>query len=137
MEEIYQEAVRQINEIQATIVIHSGDVTDSNKLPEFEIAASKLSHIKHPKLIVPGNNDLKTFGWELFREWIGPLDPFYEDASIRVTGINSVDRTIRNGNIGRRKMKETTGMFPGKRRDHRDLLSSTGKTDTADGRITE
>ncbi|MBN2533353.1 MAG: metallophosphoesterase [Spirochaetales bacterium] len=115
MEEIYQEAVRQINEIDAAIVIHSGDVTDSNKLPEFEIAASKLSHIKHPRLIIPGNNDLQTFGWDLFQNWIGPLDPYYEDEAIRVVGINSVDRAIQNGNIGRRKMKETINMIKNKR----------------------
>jgi putative phosphoesterase len=114
MEEIYQEAVRQINEIDASIVIHSGDITDSNKLPEFEIAASKLSHIRHPKVIVPGNNDLMTFGWDLFPNWIGPLDPYYEDETIRVIGINSVERTIMNGNIGRRKMKETINMLKNK-----------------------
>ncbi|MBN2442177.1 MAG: metallophosphoesterase [Spirochaetales bacterium] len=114
MEEIYQEAIRQINEIEANIVIHSGDVTNSNKLPEFEIASSKLSHIKHPKLIIPGNNDLQTFGWELFQEWIGPLDPFYEDHDLRVIGINSIDRTIGNGNIGRKKMLETINFLKNK-----------------------
>ncbi|MBN1697283.1 MAG: metallophosphoesterase [Spirochaetales bacterium] len=123
MEEIFQEAVRQINEIKADIVIHSGDITESNKLPEFELAASKLSHIRHPRLVIPGNNDLRTIGWDLFEQWIGPLEPFYEGGRLRVVGINSIDRAIESGIIGRRKMRETVSLLKEKQDDKINIVT--------------
>lgn len=113
-EEIYQEAVRQINDAKPDVVVHTGDVTNTNKLDEFELASSKLRHIKYPLIIVPGYCDLQNFGWELFPEWIGPLEPVFENDKVRIIGINSIDMALESGVIGRKKMKETADMFAGK-----------------------
>jgi len=113
-EEIYQEAVRQINNINPDIVVHTGDITNTNKLDEFELASSKLKHIKFPLIIVPGDCDLQNFGWELFPEWLGPLEPVFENDKARIIGINSIDMALESGVIGRRKMQETVAMLAAK-----------------------
>ena len=111
LDEIYQEAVRQINALEPDLVIHSGDVTDSNKLSEFEVASSKLNHLRAPVCIVPGQRDLQNFGWELFPGMIGSLEPVFENDKLRVIGINSVDCTLENGLIGRKKMFDTVNLL--------------------------
>ncbi|MFX1294954.1 MAG: metallophosphoesterase family protein, partial [Promethearchaeota archaeon] len=106
-EKRYQKAVKQINALNPDIVIHSGDITNDNKYPEFKTAFIKLKEIIPPKIIIPGDNDLRTIGWELFPKMIGPLEPYYENDKFTVIGINSVDKAIGNGNIGRKKVQET------------------------------
>ncbi len=110
-EKKYQKAIKLINEIDADLVVHSGDLTHSNRFAEYKKAFIKLKEIEHPKIIIPGNNDLKTIGWELFPKMIGPLEPYYENDKIRVIGINSVDAAVNNGNIGRRRVGETISFF--------------------------
>lgn len=107
----YQRAMDLINAIDADIVIHSGDVTNSNKFSEYKESFIRLKEIKHPKLIVPGNSDLLTIGWELFPQIIGSFEPTFENDKVRIVGINSVDNAIKNGNIGRKRMNETTKLF--------------------------
>ncbi|HUX99061.1 MAG TPA: metallophosphoesterase [Candidatus Deferrimicrobium sp.] len=111
LEKKYKNAIKQINAINADLVIHSGDVTDSNKFTEFKDALVRLKEIKHPKVIIPGNNDLRTIGWEIFPKMIGPLEPYFENDKVRVLGINSVDMSLINGNIGRKRMQETVKLF--------------------------
>lgn len=110
-EEIYDEAVKQINALKADLVIHTGDVTNSNLYEEFEMAYHYLNKILHPKIIIPGDNDLMTIGWEIFPKIIGPTEPIYEDEKVRVIGINSSDKAIESGNVGRKRVRETIEVF--------------------------
>ncbi len=121
--DIYEKAVEQINAIDAEFVIHSGDVTNSNRIVEFKEAIVKLREIKHPMLIVPGNNDLMEIGWEIFPKLIGPLEPYYENENMRIIGINSVDNVILNGSVGRKKMRETINFFAEKPRNKINFIT--------------
>lgn len=123
LEEIYQEAVRQINALHPDMVIHTGDITNANKLPEFEMASSKLKHITAPLFLLPGHRDLQTFGWELFTRMIGPVEPQYENGKVRVVGLNTVDRALENGIIGRKRMFETIRYFKEKPADRINIIT--------------
>ncbi|MBN1410761.1 MAG: metallophosphoesterase [Spirochaetales bacterium] len=123
LSDVYDEAVRQINSLHADVVIHSGDVTYSNKLDEFQLASRKLKEITHPMLIVPGTNDLQNIGWEIFKKMIGPLDSLFENDKIRVTGINSIDTAIDYGTIGRKKMNETIRLFNQQTQDKINIVT--------------
>ena len=109
--EIYEKAIRQINSIDADLVIHTGDVTNSNTIEEFEMANALLNKILHPKIIIPGDNDLITIGWELFPKMIGPLDIYFENEKFRVIGINSIDKALKSGNVGRKTVQDTIKIF--------------------------
>ncbi len=123
LDNMFQKAVKLINEINADIVIHSGDLTNSNKFSEYKTAFTKIKEIKHPKLIIPGNNDLRTIGWEIFPKMIGPLEPYFENDKIRIVGINSVDHAIENGTIGRRRVNETTSFFKQKEKNKINIIT--------------
>ncbi|MBD3230060.1 MAG: hypothetical protein GF329_17915 [Candidatus Lokiarchaeota archaeon] len=105
-EEIYNKAIEQINKMDLDIVIHTGDVTNNNLIDEYDIAVQKLDLIKKDKIIIPGGHDLENIGWDLFPAKIGPLEPYFETDKVRIMGINSLDYSIINGIVGRRKTSE-------------------------------
>ncbi|NHI93916.1 MAG: metallophosphoesterase [Candidatus Lokiarchaeota archaeon] len=110
-ENIYNKAIQQINALKADIVIHSGDVTNSNNIEEFELANKLLNKIIQPKIIIPGDTDLINIGWELFPKIIGPLDTYFENETFRVIGINSIDKSLKSGSVGRRTVRDTVKLF--------------------------
>jgi 3',5'-cyclic AMP phosphodiesterase CpdA len=119
----YERARGMINAIDADLVIHSGDITNSNQFSEYKKAFVKIKELEHPRLIVPGNNDLQTIGWELFPKMMGPLDPYLETDKFRVMGINSVDPALENGNIGRKKVAEVISTFKEKSNDKVNIVT--------------
>ncbi|TFF86560.1 MAG: metallophosphoesterase [Promethearchaeota archaeon] len=106
-EDIFDTAIEQINQMDLDIVIHTGDVTNHNIINEYDMAIKKLVQIKQNKIIIPGSHDLENIGWDLFPEKVGPLEPYFENDKVRIIGINSMDYSITNGIVGRRKTSET------------------------------
>ncbi|TFF90936.1 MAG: metallophosphoesterase, partial [Promethearchaeota archaeon] len=105
-EDIYNKAVEQINEMDLDIVIHTGDVTNNNMIYEYDLAIEKLKLIKKDKIIIPGGHDLVNIGWDLFPKKIGSLEPYFENDKVRIIGINSLDYSIIDGIVGRRRTSE-------------------------------
>ena len=93
------------------LVIHNGAITDHNEIEEYKMAKEKLKKIRHPLIIIPGRHDVKDLGWELFPLMIGPMDPVFENDKLKVLGINSNDRNMSNGNVGRKAVKDTANYF--------------------------
>ena len=119
----YQNAVKQINSMNADILIHCGDITNANKIEEFEDAIHYLNKIETPKIIIPGDNDLITIGWDLFPKILGSLEPFFENDKFRIIGINSVDKWIKNGNVGRKKIRDIIQLVKGKKDNKINIVS--------------
>lgn len=110
-ESIYERAVEQINSLNCDLVIHNGAITDHNEIEEYKMAKEKLKKIRHPLMIIPGRHDVKDLGWELFPLMMGPMDPVFENDKLKVLGINSNDRNMSNGNVGRKAVKDTANYF--------------------------
>ncbi len=122
-EDMYKKAVKQINTLNADLVVHTGDVTNANQYVEYKKAVAELDKIMAHKIIIPGDNDLKTIGWDLFPEFIGTLEPFYENDKIRIAGINSIDPAIESGIIGRKRMNEVIKIFKEKPKNKINIVA--------------
>ena len=110
-ERAFTKAVHKINRSNPDIIIHTGDLTFSSRFEEFEMATDLLSDFIAPVIVVPGKRDMLSLGWELFPEYIGPLDPYFENEKLVVKGINSCLIEDKAGSIGRRTMKNVIEKF--------------------------
>ena len=97
----YNKGVKIINETECDLVVHNGEVTGSSFLHEFEWSKALLDQIEKPMLVVPGDNDAYPLGYELFPEYIGELNPTFENGNILVKGYNSCLIDAKIGRLGR------------------------------------
>jgi len=106
-EETFDNFIQKINEQEdISIVLHSGNVTKNSYKEEYKFAKEKLKEIKYPYVLVPGTNDVKPFGYDLWLKNIGYLDSIYEDDIIVVSAIDTTTFNSKLGRIGRRRIKE-------------------------------
>lgn len=70
-EEIFMEAVSEINDLQPDMIILTGDITDHGYYKEFEQATRYLGMFEPPLFAVPGNHDARNLGYQTFEELIG------------------------------------------------------------------
>ncbi len=110
-ERAFTKAVHKINRSNPDIIIHTGDLTFSSRFEEFEMAKDLLADFIAPVMVIPGKRDMLSLGWELFPEYIGPLDPYFENEKLVVKGINSCLIEDQAGSIGRRTMKRVIEDF--------------------------
>jgi 3',5'-cyclic AMP phosphodiesterase CpdA len=101
----FDDAIVRINEIKdVDLVIHLGNLTENSYKEEFIIAKEKLSKIKHPYLVVPGYTDSKPPAWQYWEQFIGPIDPLFENEKLFFQGFNSTTPDSKIGFIGRKKL---------------------------------
>jgi len=99
--EVYEKGVQSINSMNCDLVVHCGGVTGSSYLNEFKKAQLLLDKIKKPLLIVPGGNDSKPLGYDLFSRYIGEKKPIYENDKFLILGFNSCIIDEKEGRLGR------------------------------------
>ena len=109
-----------------SLIAVSGDLTQRARGGQFRAAKNFLDELPHPQVVVPGNHDVPLF--DVFRRFLSPLgryrriitevvNPYYEDAEIKLLGINTArSLTWKSGRISleqveqiRRTMCPTTG----------------------------
>ncbi|MFX0013101.1 MAG: metallophosphoesterase family protein [Promethearchaeota archaeon] len=106
LSEVYDLGIKMMIREEPNILIHCGDLTNDAYPEDFAVAKIKLRELRDlniPYLIVPGSRDLQPFGREMFLQQVGPLDPVYEDPSIRILGINTGPDA--SGHVGRSRLK--------------------------------
>ena len=70
-EEIFMQAISEINELNPDMIILTGDITDTGYYHEFEQATRYLSLFESPLFAIPGNHDSRNLGYQTFEELIG------------------------------------------------------------------
>lgn len=92
---------QQLEAQNPDIVIATGDLTQSGRRKEFEMAADFLSDIKSDILVLPGNHDVPVRNlWARFvapysryERFIGPeINPVFADEKVTAVGLNSARR---------------------------------------------
>ncbi|MFW2543478.1 metallophosphoesterase family protein [Primorskyibacter sp. 2E107] len=106
--------LEQIAELNPALVAVSGDLTQRARHRQFAEAQAFLAQIPAPVLSVPGNHDtpldnlfvrfIRPFG--RYKRHICPdLEPVYEDDTMIVIGVNTVNRFAwQSGKIGRGRL---------------------------------
>lgn len=106
LERIYDLGIKMMIREKPNVLVHTGDLSNDSYPEDFALAKLKLKEIREtgiPIIIVPGSRDLQPFGKEMWVHQIGPLDPVFEDQSVRILGINT--GADASGHVGRSRMK--------------------------------
>jgi 3',5'-cyclic AMP phosphodiesterase CpdA len=106
LSKVYDLGIKMMIREKPNVFIHTGDLTNDSYPEDFGIAKMKLRELRDqgmPYLIVPGTRDLQPFGREMWVQQIGPLDPIFEDTSMRILGINTGSDP--SGRVGRSRMR--------------------------------
>lgn len=101
-EEIFFEAVNQINELNPDIILLTGDITNNGYYSEFNKAIDYLNMFNSPLFAVPGNHDSRNLGFEAFENFLGKLNWVLNKFNeLIIIGLDSSDPDLDRGHIGR------------------------------------
>jgi 3',5'-cyclic AMP phosphodiesterase CpdA len=103
-----------VKELQPSLVVVSGDLTQRARSHQFEEARAFLDQLPKPQVVVPGNHDVPL--WDVFSRFARPLEkyrrfiaddpePVYEDDEMIVAGVNTARSLTRKyGRINERQV---------------------------------
>jgi len=108
-------AIEKINSMECDLVIHSGRLVDSSYKEDFILARDYLNDITQPMLVIPGMPETHyPKSLEYFQDYIGPLEPYFENKNALFLGINSCKLQTKRGVIGRKTLYELMKQVEGK-----------------------
>jgi 3',5'-cyclic AMP phosphodiesterase CpdA len=108
-------------ELQPTLVVNSGDLTQRARAKQFQAAREYLDRIPFPQLTVPGNHDIPLY--DVFRRFFRPLArykrfitpnlaPRFDHDQFVVLGVNTARSfTWKNGRISLDQIREIKSAF--------------------------
>ena len=100
-EDIFIQAVTEINQLQPDMIILTGDITNCGYYVEFQQATRYLEMFEAPLFAVPGNHDARNLGYQTFEEIIGERSwKLTMDGDLTVIGLDSSSPDESRGNIG-------------------------------------
>lgn len=100
-EEIFMQAVTEINNLNPDMIILTGDITNNGYYREFEQASKYLQMFEAPLFAVPGNHDARNLGYQTFEELIGEKSwKLTMDDNFTVMGLDSSSPDQDNGHVG-------------------------------------
>lgn len=101
-EDIFLEAVNEINALNPDLIILTGDITNKGYYKQFVKANEYLELFEAPLFPVPGNHDARNLGLETFEELVGELSwKLTKDDEFVVIGLNSGLSDLNEGSIGK------------------------------------
>ena len=100
-EELFMNAVTEINNLDPDMIILTGDITESGYYVEYEQATKYLEMFDAPLFAVPGNHDARNLGYQTFEEFIGEKSwKLTMDGNFTVIGIDSSSPDEDKGHVG-------------------------------------
>ena len=100
-EQVFMDAVAEINDLQPDMVILTGDVTGNGYYKEFEQATNYLAMFEPPLFVIPGNHDSRNLGYQTFEELVGERSwKLTMGDDFTVIGLDSSIPDENNGQIG-------------------------------------
>jgi 3',5'-cyclic AMP phosphodiesterase CpdA len=96
----YENAVKTINQLNADVVIHCGDIVDVGIPQHYDLAQQYLQHITAPIVYTPGPRDINYIGYELFPQLIGQADQQFQTSVFKAHGITSSQYDSEVGTVG-------------------------------------
>ncbi|MHA2365665.1 MAG: metallophosphoesterase family protein [Candidatus Hodarchaeales archaeon] len=99
--ETFAKGIKLINSIQCDLVVHCGNITNASYLHEFQRAKTLLQQILKPSVVLPGPQDAKPLGFDLFPEYIGDMNPQFVTETLDLYGFNTCILDETEGRLGR------------------------------------
>ncbi len=111
----------KLGELNADLLVVSGDLTQRARRREFDEARKFLDAIAAPKVVVPGNHDIPV--WNVFHRFFDPFkkydavlgidrEPSHIDSEMAVAGINTArSLVIKGGRVNERQIERVRKMM--------------------------
>lgn len=101
-EEVFMEAVAEINNLNPDMIILTGDLTNDGYYREFQQAVKYLDMFEAPLFAVPGNHDARNLGHQSFEELIGENSwKLTKENDFTVIGLDSSSPDEDRGHVGK------------------------------------
>ena len=101
-EEMFLQAVSEINALQPDMIILTGDLTNNGYYTEFEQATKYLEMFEAPLFAIPGNHDARNLGYQTFEELVGERSwKLTLGDEFTVIGLDTSSPDESRGNIGK------------------------------------
>ena len=101
-EDVFMEAVTEINELQPDMIILTGDITNRGYYKEYQQAVRYLELFEAPLFAVPGNHDARNLGYQAFEELVGERSwKLTMGDDFTIIGLDSSTPDDNRGHIGR------------------------------------
>lgn len=107
--------VELIRKEEPEILVVAGDLTENGFEQEYAEAAFFLKGLSVPKLIVPGNHDVRNGGDGLFEEVFGPRFRTLKTNGLIVVGVDSSEPDVDDGHVGRENYQWIKEQLQGKK----------------------
>jgi 3',5'-cyclic-AMP phosphodiesterase len=112
--DLLERSILEINDLDPTAVVVSGDLTNAGYRQEFETAAGYVRRFKCKNvMVIPGNHDSRNVGYihfeRLFGERYSCID--FEDAVM--VGVDSSEPDLNDGRVGREHYEFIRESFSG------------------------
>ena len=89
-EEIFLDAVEEINNLNPDMIILTGDITNNGYHKQYERATKYLEMFEPPLFAIPGNHDVRNLGYQSFEELVGERSwKLTMDDNFTVIGLDS------------------------------------------------
>jgi 3',5'-cyclic AMP phosphodiesterase CpdA len=99
---LMERAINEINELEADMVICTGDLTNFGFRQEYAEAKTYLDRIDSETLVViPGNHDSRNVGYVHFEELFGDRSSVVHKDGVSVVAVDSTEPDLDHGQIGR------------------------------------
>ena len=100
--DLLERSILEINDIDPTVVVVSGDLTDAGYRQEFEEAAEYVGQFRCENLmVIPGNHDSRNVGYIHFERLFGERYSVIEFDEAIMVGVDSSEPDLNDGRLGR------------------------------------
>ena len=100
--DLLERSILEINDMDPTAVVVSGDLTDAGYRQEFELSADYVGRLRCDNLmVIPGNHDSRNVGYIHFERLFGERYSVIEFDEAIMVGVDSTEPDLNDGRVGR------------------------------------
>ncbi|HLL99037.1 MAG TPA: metallophosphoesterase [Rubrobacteraceae bacterium] len=112
--DLLERSILEINDLEPTAVVVSGDLTDAGYRQEFETAAEYLRRFRCENvMVIPGNHDSRNVGYIHFERLFGERYSCIDFGEAVMVGIDSSEPDLNDGRVGREHYEFIRESFAG------------------------
>ncbi len=110
--DLLERSILEINELDPTAVVVSGDLTDAGYRQEFETSAEYVRRFRCDHvMVIPGNHDSRNVGYIHFERLFGDRYSVLDFEEAIMVGVDSSEPDLNDGRIGRERYEFIRGAF--------------------------
>jgi len=100
--DLLERSILEINDLEPTAVVVSGDLTDAGYRQEFETSAEYIQRFRCENvMVIPGNHDSRNVGYIHFERLFGERYSCIDFDEAVMVGIDSSEPDLNDGRVGR------------------------------------